>query len=261
MPGVCRLGDIAKSTTPHAHGCPACPHLCQGPAISASANVFVGGMPALRVGDMGIHSACCGPNTWLVQEGSGQVFINGSASVSIGDKTRHCAIGDGKMQTGSGIVIDGSNRAGGFGNPFTTGAPGLVEVKGAPLDPRTNLSDEARAMLPCDHPLYRPPGGFPEQPRAEPITDPEGMQRQRLARLQLAENLGIDVSDEYDEELRIAKEQVEHAREMLGESVEGGNKMLEIRQENLRRAEEHFEMIRAARGGRAGAEARGPRGR
>jgi uncharacterized Zn-binding protein involved in type VI secretion len=261
MPGVCTLGDIAKTTVPHEHGCPGCPHVCLGPAISASANVLVGGQPALRVGDMGIHTACCGPNTWVVQEGSGQVFINGSASVSIGDKTKHCAIGPGEMQTGSGVVIDGSNRGGGFGNPFTTGAPALVEVLGAPLSPAATLSDEARAMLPCDHPLYRPPGGRPEQPHAEGIDDPAAMERQRIAQLQLAASLGYDVDDKFDEEMRRAQAQLDHAKDMYNEAVEGGNKMMEVYHDNVRRAEEHFRMIQAARGGRGGAAVRGPRGR
>jgi uncharacterized Zn-binding protein involved in type VI secretion len=263
MPGVCTLGDIAKTTVPHEHGCAGCPHVCLGPAISASANVSIGGQPALRVGDMGIHAACCGPNTWIVQEGSGQVFINGSASVSIGDKTLHCSIGAGKMQTGSGVVIDGSNRGGGLGNPFTTGAPAVVEVHGAPLNPMTNLSDEARAMLPCDHPLYRPPGGRPEQPHADAITpsEAEAMERQRLARIELAANLGIDVDSELDQEQERAQATLDHARRMVDESIENGDKMLRERQENLRRAEAHFEMIRAARGGRGGANVRGPRGR
>ena len=63
MPPQGRLGD--KSNVPvDAHGCPACPHPAVGPAIVGSPDVMVNKRPALRVGDKGIHAACCGPNTW-----------------------------------------------------------------------------------------------------------------------------------------------------------------------------------------------------
>jgi uncharacterized Zn-binding protein involved in type VI secretion len=260
MASVCTLGDLAITTAPHEHNCPSCPHVCQGPAISASANVRVSGKPALRVGDMGIHSSCCGPNTWLVQEGSGQLFINGSAAVRVGDKTRHCSISKGKMVTGSANVADGSGAGGPFGAlvpPFN------VQVEGPPLNPLYNLSDEARAMLPCDDPRYLPPGGRPEQPQAKPILDPEAYERQRVERLRLAQALGYDVDDQLSEEERLAKAQLDQARSMVNESVESGNKLLEVREANLRRAEEHFRMIQQARGGAGGAARRGggPRGR
>jgi len=107
MPIVCRLGDISETITPDAHGCPACPHPCKGPAITASANVFIQGKEALRVGDRGVHSACCGPNTWVVIEASAQVHVNGQPLVRVGDRTQHCgAIG--KLTTGAAMVVDGS---------------------------------------------------------------------------------------------------------------------------------------------------------
>ena len=40
-------------------------------------NVNVNGRPAIRVDDPGIHTACCGGNTWNAQTGSKSVFING----------------------------------------------------------------------------------------------------------------------------------------------------------------------------------------
>jgi uncharacterized Zn-binding protein involved in type VI secretion len=107
MSSICRLGDISETTTPDAHGCPGCPHPCKGPAITASANVFVQGKPALRVGDTGVHSACCGPNTWVVIEASSQVFVNGQQLVRIGDRTQHCGA-MGKMTTGATVTHDGS---------------------------------------------------------------------------------------------------------------------------------------------------------
>ena len=59
MPGQGRLGDGAN-TPGDAHGCPGCPHPATGPAIQGSPHVNVNGLPALRVGDTGIHAACCG---------------------------------------------------------------------------------------------------------------------------------------------------------------------------------------------------------
>ena len=75
MPPQGRLGD--KSQIPaDAHGCPGCPHPAIGPAIDGSPNVNVNSRPALRVGDHGMHAACCGPNTWTASAGSGTVNIN-----------------------------------------------------------------------------------------------------------------------------------------------------------------------------------------
>ena len=105
MPAMGRLGD--KSKTPaDAHGCPACPHTAVGPATKGSPDVFVNGMPALRVGDSGIHAACCGPNTWQATMGSSTVFINGKQAHRKGDMDTHCG-GVGKMIDGSSDVIVG----------------------------------------------------------------------------------------------------------------------------------------------------------
>ena len=107
MTSVCRLTDISETITPDAHGCPGCPHPCNGPAVTASGNVWVHGKQALRMGDTGVHAACCGPNTWKVIEASAQVYVNSMPLVRIGDRTQHCgAIG--KMTTGAAIVVDGS---------------------------------------------------------------------------------------------------------------------------------------------------------
>ena len=71
-----------------------------------SPNVLVNRTPALRVGDRGIHAACCGSNTWEAIAGSGTVFINGKAAVRKGDQTQHCG-GVGNMYTGSATVNAG----------------------------------------------------------------------------------------------------------------------------------------------------------
>ena len=105
MPPQCRLGD--KSMVPvDAHGCPACPHPCIGPAIVGSPDVLVNNRPAIRVDDRGIHAACCGPNTWTAQTGSATVFINNKAAHRLGDTDNHCG-GSGQMIEGSANVITG----------------------------------------------------------------------------------------------------------------------------------------------------------
>lgn len=101
MPAQGRVGD--KSQCPaDAHGCPACPHPCIGPAIAGSPNVNVNGLPAVREGDKGIHAACCGPNSWTAAAGSGTVFINSKPAHRMGDAVTHCG--------GSGHLIEGSNN-------------------------------------------------------------------------------------------------------------------------------------------------------
>ncbi len=100
-----RLGD--KSQVPSdGHGCPACPHSCVGPAVGGSPNVFVNGKPALRVGDPGVHAACCGPNTWVARAGSSTVKINGLKAHRKDDADTHCG-GNGKMIEGSPNVFSG----------------------------------------------------------------------------------------------------------------------------------------------------------
>ena len=111
MPGQTRLGD--KSQVPaDAHGCPACPHPCIGPAIVGSPDVNVNGRPALRVGDTGIHMACCGPNTWTAQTGSSTVLINGQPAHRVGDHDLHCG-GMGQMISGSPDVMVGDGGGAG----------------------------------------------------------------------------------------------------------------------------------------------------
>lgn len=100
-----RLGDLARVPA-DAHGCPACPHMCVGPAIAGSPNVNVNMRPALRVQDPGIHAACCGPNTWNAMKGSSTVFINGKPAHRKDDMTKHCG-GIGQLIQGSDNVFVG----------------------------------------------------------------------------------------------------------------------------------------------------------
>lgn len=75
-----RIGDM--------HVCPkttgSVPHV-GGPIIQGSANVFIGGMPAAKVGD---KLVCIGPPD-SVKKGSGSVFINKKAAARLGDDTAH----------------------------------------------------------------------------------------------------------------------------------------------------------------------------
>ncbi len=105
MPPQARLGDKALIPA-DAHGCVACPHTASGPAVAGSPNVNVNGRPAIRVDDPGIHTACCGGNTWNAQTGSKSVFINGKPAHRLGDVVRHCG-GVGKCIEGSGNVFVG----------------------------------------------------------------------------------------------------------------------------------------------------------
>lgn len=105
MPPQARIGD-ASLVPVDAHGCPGCPHSAVGPAISGSPDVLINGRPALRVGDTGIHAACCGGNNWTAKTGSRSVFINGRAAHRLGDMVTHCG-GIGRTIEGSSNVIVG----------------------------------------------------------------------------------------------------------------------------------------------------------
>ena len=105
MPGQGRLGDLSKVEV-DAHGCPACPHPGVGPAIMGSPDTMCNGMPALRVGDKGMHAACCGPNSWTATAGSGTVVINGKAAFRKDDVSAHCG-GNGKLVSASANVVVG----------------------------------------------------------------------------------------------------------------------------------------------------------
>jgi uncharacterized Zn-binding protein involved in type VI secretion len=87
--GYACVGDQAMAPA-DGHGCPACPHNPKGPITSGSPNVFVRGRPAARLGDHGVHAACCGPNTFEITSGDSSVMINGRPAAKIGSDTMHC---------------------------------------------------------------------------------------------------------------------------------------------------------------------------
>ena len=121
MPGQGRVGDISQvgalAPPPEMgpppppipadmHGSVCCPHPALGPGISGSPDTLVNNLPALRVGDPGLHAACCGTNTWTAKAGSATVFINGKKAHRKGDAVKHCG-GDGMLITGSSNVLVG----------------------------------------------------------------------------------------------------------------------------------------------------------
>ena len=65
-------------------GVPPIPHV-GGPISKGAPTVFIGGMPAARVGDMCV---CVGPPD-AIALGSFKVLIGGSAAARMGDKTTH----------------------------------------------------------------------------------------------------------------------------------------------------------------------------
>ena len=123
-----RLGDIAACPA-DSHGCKSCSHGVKGPIVQGSPDVFINGRLASRVGDAGIHAACCGPNTWKAAAGSASVFINRKAAHRLGDKTTHCG-GTGTLTTGSGNVLVGDSLSGAMEKASETGAPcvGLCSI-------------------------------------------------------------------------------------------------------------------------------------
>ena len=106
---------VTNHTPPPTAGCKACPHPVTGPAVTGSPDVIINGKPALRVGDNGVHSTCCGANTWQTVAGSATVFINGRPAVRLGDATQHCG-GAGKTIEGSPDVLIGDDNGAGAGS-------------------------------------------------------------------------------------------------------------------------------------------------
>ena len=144
MPPAGRLGDRARADV-DAHGCPGCPHAAQGPAICGSPTIRIDGRPALRVGDRGVHAACCGPNTWVALEGSGTVFIDGRPLHRLGDNAAHCG-GTGRLIEGSSTVsvggpptLDRSAVPGPKIPPWIAGLASDKLPEGMPIPPGASL--------------------------------------------------------------------------------------------------------------------------
>lgn len=128
-----RLGDCSECSG-DGHGCPSCPHHVTGQATTGSDDVLINSRPALRVGDTGSHSKCCGLNEWVAIDGSKSVLINDREVCRKGDSTEHCG-GNGRMIEGSVNVIVGDWS--GSGNVKNNeGWIGLIPAL-TPLDPRS----------------------------------------------------------------------------------------------------------------------------
>ena len=87
--GYAAVSHISKNPA-DAHGCPACPHPVQGPITTGSPNVTVAGLPAARVGDIGVATPCCGPGSFAITSGDPSVLINGKPAAMKGSTTSHC---------------------------------------------------------------------------------------------------------------------------------------------------------------------------
>ena len=105
MPPQSRVGDRAMNPA-DSHGNLCCAHGVSGPGVSGSPNILINDQPPLRIGDPGVHSGCCGPNTWNTSAGSGTVFFNGIPACRLGDATIHCG-GAGNLIEGSENVLTG----------------------------------------------------------------------------------------------------------------------------------------------------------
>ncbi|HVK88367.1 MAG TPA: PAAR domain-containing protein [Kofleriaceae bacterium] len=101
MPPQGRVGDKAQVPA-DSHGCPGCAHPCIGPGTAGSPDVLTNGRPSLRLQDPGVHSSCCGPNTWIATKGSSTVFINNKPAHRKTDQTTHCG--------GVGMLVEGSDN-------------------------------------------------------------------------------------------------------------------------------------------------------
>ncbi len=107
MPGACRLTD--KHLTPaDSCGCSGCAHVTSGIVITGSDNMFANCLNAFRGShvDMGDHSlaGCCGPNIYLSDECSPDVFVNGVGWVRLNDGVDCCG-GRGHMISASDDII------------------------------------------------------------------------------------------------------------------------------------------------------------
>lgn len=108
-----RISDQAHCPA-DAHGCPSCAHSVVGPLLDGASNVLINNEGAARVGDAGVHSACCGANRWVASAGAERVLINGLPAHRLGDDSTHCG-GSGTLVTGSSNVLIGGPKGTGTG--------------------------------------------------------------------------------------------------------------------------------------------------
>ena len=183
MPQAGRLGDNAQVPS-DSHGCICCAHSCIGPATTGSQDVHVNERLALRIQDTGVHSSCCGPNTWVAVAGAPHVLINGRKAHRLTDVTQHCG-GVGQLVGGSSDVIIGDEGGGGSESQF-------VKTK---YDEAFVLLDEDTGKPVADQ-SYRIIRADGQEITGK--TDKEG--RTVLLEADEAESIRIEVVDEHDED-------------------------------------------------------------
>ena len=111
MPPAARITDDSQGI-PHCHSVhpwSPVPHPVIGPIISGSPDVIIESQPAARIGDNGVHASavCCGPNTYVITQGSSSVFTNDIPQSRLTDSTLHCGMATGVIIMGASTVIVG----------------------------------------------------------------------------------------------------------------------------------------------------------
>lgn len=107
-----RVGDghtcpMQENTEPHDGG----------PILEGSPNVYIGGIPAARVGD----KAQCNGSVDTIIEGEPSVFINNRPAARVGDKTAHGGVivgGSKTVSIGTSSLGRCAEQAAAAGSPF-----------------------------------------------------------------------------------------------------------------------------------------------
>jgi uncharacterized Zn-binding protein involved in type VI secretion len=141
MQGAGRVGDISICQS-DSHGCPSCPHVVSGPATTGSSDVLINNAEALRFGDSGKHSSCCGSNEWVATEGAAGVLVNDRPIHRKQDHTRHCG-GVGALSSGSPNVLIGDSATMNSATEQLGKTEVLITLYGAPLRARVLLTSAA----------------------------------------------------------------------------------------------------------------------
>ena len=175
MPGAARLGDKAQVDA-DAHGCPGCPHPGVGPVVTGSPDVFINTKPAARLGDLGIHAACCGPNNFTIAKGSPTVYVNGKPLARLQDKTKHCG-GSGPLIEGSPDVLidDGAAAASGLGKYVLKALQiALAQSAPSPQGKAKKISDQhpGTGPAPPAAPAPSPAKPPPQKKKVDPVISP-----------------------------------------------------------------------------------------
>ena len=108
-PPAARVTDNS-TCVPHCHSVhpwSPVPHPCIGPIVKGAPTVLTVSLPQARLGDNGVHAACCGPNTYVIVKGSATVIVCGQPAARLGDTTLHCGAISGNIIMGAPMVLIG----------------------------------------------------------------------------------------------------------------------------------------------------------